>query len=126
MRRITLPGVGDPNLPLSPGVASGQFVFVSGQVPIARDGKWVTGAIEEQVACVLDNLEAVLNAAGTSLSRLCSVRAYLTHLDDFPVFNQAYRARVGDHGFPARTTLVAGLVTPPEVRIEIDAIAELE
>jgi len=62
MRRISLPGVGDPDLPLVPGVVSGNLVFVSGQVPLRPDGIWVDGPIEEQVTCILDNLEAVLRA----------------------------------------------------------------
>ncbi len=125
MRRVVLPGVTDPNLPLSPGIVTENLVFVSGQVPKRRDGTWVDGPIEEQVNCTLDNLEAVLVHAGSSLAKLCSVRVYLTHLEDFAEFNNAYRARLGNHGFPARTTLVTALVTPPSVRIEIDAIAEL-
>lgn len=44
MRRISLPGVGDPDLPLVPGVVSGNLVFVSGQVPLRPDGTWVDGA----------------------------------------------------------------------------------
>lgn len=125
MRRVTLPGVMGPDLPLTPGVVAGNLVFVSGQVPLRSDGTWVDGPIEEQVESALDNLEAVLNEAGSSLAKLCSVRVYLTHLDDFAAFNSAYRARLGKHGFPARTTLVSSLVTPPQVRIELDAIAEL-
>ncbi len=125
MRRVTLPGVTDPDLPLTPGIVAGNLVFVSGQVPRRSDGTWVDGPIEEQVESVLDNLEAVLSEAGSSLANLCSVRVYLTHLDDFAAFNSAYRARLGNHGFPARTTLVSSLMTPPEVRIEVDAIAEL-
>lgn len=125
MRRVVLPGVTDPNLPLSPGVVTETLVFVSGQVPIRRDGTWVDGPIEEQVNCTLNNLEAVLVQAGSSLAKLCSVRVYLTHLEDFADFNNAYRARLGNQGFPARTTLVTALVTPPSVRIEIDAIAVL-
>lgn len=125
LHRIRLPGVGDPNLPLAPAVISGGLVFVSGQVPMRRDGTWVDGPIEEQVSCVLDNVEAVLMEAGSSLAKLCHVRVYLTHLDDFAAFNKTYRARLGNHGFPARTTLVTALVTPPELRIEVDAIAEL-
>lgn len=126
MRRVVLPSVTDPSLPFSPGVITGNLVFVSGQVPRRRDGTWVDGPIEEQVNCTLDNLEAVLVEAGSSLAKLCSVRVYLTHLDDFASFNKAYRARLGSQGFPARTTLVTALVTPPSVRIEIDAIAELQ
>lgn len=125
MRRVVLPGVADTNLPLSPGIVTGNLVFVSGQVPRRRDGTWVDGPIEDQVNCTLDNLEAVLMQAGSSLAKLCSVRVYLTHLDDFAGFNNAYRARLGSQGFPARTTLVTALVTPAEVRIEIDAIAVL-
>jgi 2-iminobutanoate/2-iminopropanoate deaminase len=125
MRRISLPGVGDPDLPLVPGVVSGNLVFVSGQVPLRPDGTWVDGPIEEQVSCILDNLEAVLSESGSSLANLCRVNVYLTHLEDFARFNAAYRARLAEHGFPARTTLVTALVTRPGLRIEIDAIGEI-
>jgi len=125
MRRVTLPGVTDPNLPLTPGIVAGNLVFVSGQVPRRRDGSWIDGPIEAQVESVLNNLEAVLKEAGSSLDKLCSVRVYLTDPNDFAAFNDAYRTRLGSYGFPARTTLVSSLVTPPEVRIEVDAIAEL-
>lgn len=125
MRRISLPGDAGVELPLVPGVVSGNLVFVSGQVPRRRDGTWVTGSIADQVECVLDNVEAVLMQAGSSLARLCRVNVYLTHLEDFAGFNDAYRARL-KHGLPARTTLVTALVTPPDVRIEIDAVGEIE
>ena len=125
MRRVALAGVTDPNLPLAPAVVVGNLVFVSGQVPRRRDGTWLDGPIGEQVAGVLDNLEAVLKEAGSSLAQLCRVGVYLTYADDFGEFNEAFRARLEKHGFPARTTLVGALVTPPKVRIEIDAIAEL-
>lgn len=126
MRRISLPGDAGGDLPLVPGVVSGNLVFVSGQVPRSQDGTWVTGSIEDQVECVLDNVEAVLMQAGSSLARLCRVNVYLTHLEDFAGFNSAYRARLKEHGLPARTTLVTALVTPPDVRIEIDAVGEIE
>lgn len=63
--------------------------------------------------------------AGSSLAKLCHARVYLTRVEDFAAFNQVYRARLGDYGFPARTTVVTTLVTPPDIRIEMDAIAEI-
>lgn len=126
MRRIMLPGVTETDLPLSPAVVSGNLVFVSGQVPRRADGSWETGSIADQTRCTLDNLETVLAAAGSSLDRLCRTNIYLTHPEDFSIFNQAYRARLGKNAMPARTTIVTSLVTPPEVRIEIDAVAEIE
>jgi enamine deaminase RidA (YjgF/YER057c/UK114 family) len=51
---------------------------------------------------------------------------YLTDRDDFIGFNYAYRARLQGHGVPARTTLVTAPVTPPDVRIEIDAVGEIQ
>jgi len=125
VNRISLEGDPGTDLPLSPGVVSGNLVFVSGQVPRRGDGTWITGSIQEQVDCVFDNLETILVRAGSSLARLCRVNVYLTHREDFADFNDAYRARLEDHGLPARTTLITELVTPPEVRIEIDAIGEI-
>lgn len=78
------------------------------------------------MACVLDNVEAVLTQAGSSLVNLCHARVYLTHAEDFAGFNEVYRARLAGRGVPARTTVVTTLVTPPEVRIEMDVIAEIE
>jgi 2-iminobutanoate/2-iminopropanoate deaminase len=125
MKRIRLEEDPGTDLPLSPGVVSGNLVFVSGQVPRRTDGIWITGSIKEQVDCTLDNVEAILVRAGSSLARLCRVNVYLTHREDFADFNDAYRARFKGQGLPARTTLVTALVTPPEVRIEIDAIGEI-
>jgi enamine deaminase RidA (YjgF/YER057c/UK114 family) len=73
----------------------------------------------------MDNLEAILAAAGTSLAGLCKVNAYLTHAEDFAGFNAAYRKRLRSDGLPARATVVTALVTPPDVRIEIEAVAEI-
>ena len=125
MNRISLDENPGADLPLSPGVVSGNLVFVSGQVPRRADGTWITGSIKEQVDCTLDNVEAILVRAGSSLARLCRVNVYLTHREDFADFNDAYRARFKGQGLPARTTLITALVTPPEVRIEIDAIGEI-
>jgi 2-iminobutanoate/2-iminopropanoate deaminase len=125
VNRISLEEDLGSDLPLSPGVVSGNLVFVSGQVPRRADGTWVIGPIEEQVDCVLDNVETVLVRAGSSLARLCRVNVYLTHREDFADFNDAYRARLKGQGLPARTTLITSLVTPPDIRIEIDAIGEI-
>ncbi len=125
MNRISLEGDPGTDLPLSPGVVSGNLVFVSGQVPRRGDGTWITGSIQEQVDCVFDNLETILVRAGSSLARLCRVNVYLTRREDFADFNDAYRARFMGQGLPARTTLITELVTPPEVRIEIDAVGEI-
>lgn len=73
----------------------------------------------------MDNLEAILKAAGASLASLCRVNVYLTHADDFAGFNAAYRKRLGSGGLPARATVVTALVTPPDVRVEIEAVAEI-
>jgi 2-iminobutanoate/2-iminopropanoate deaminase len=125
VNRISLEGDPGTDLPLSPGVVSGNLVFVSGQVPRRGDGTWITGSIQEQVDCVFDNLETILVRAGSSLARLCRVNVYLTRREDFADFNDAYRARFKGQGLPARTTLITELVTPPEVRIEIDAVGEI-
>lgn len=82
MNRISLDENPGADLPLSPGVVSGNLVFVSGQVPRRADGTWITGSIKEQVDCTLDNVEAILVRAGSSMARLCRVNVYLTHRDD--------------------------------------------
>ena len=110
--------------PYSQGIAAAGLLFLSGQVPLdPTTGRLVEGTIQEEVARVLENLEAVLEAAGSSLDRVVRTTVYLTNLKDFEAMNEAY-ARVFGGSRPARSTVqVAAL--PRGARVEIDAIATL-
>jgi 2-iminobutanoate/2-iminopropanoate deaminase len=111
--------------PYSQAVASGGLLFLSGQVPLdPKTGELAAGGIEAQCARVLDNLEAVLAAAGASLGDVVRTTVYLTDLSDFSRVNAVYAARFPGRPAPARTTVQAAAL-PLGARIEIDAIAVL-
>ena len=105
--------------PYSPAVvAEGRFVFVAGQGPL-RDGVYVPGTIEEETRLTLDNLLAVLSAAGSGPEHVVRCGVWLTDLADFPGMNGVY-ADVFPEPRPARATVEAGLITG---HVEIDCIA---
>lgn len=110
--------------PYSQGIAASGFLFLSGQVPLdPRTGDLVQGTVREEVTRVMDNLKAVLEAAGSGLDRVVRTTVYLTDLQDFAAMNEVYARYFGPHR-PARSTVqVAAL--PKGARIEIDAIAAL-
>ncbi|PLX99357.1 MAG: hypothetical protein C0623_09805 [Desulfuromonas sp.] len=107
--------------PYSQGIRAGEFVFFSGQIPLTPDGEVVTGAIEVQTRQVMQNMRAVLEAAGLTTSDVVKTTIYLTDLDDFATVNDVY-AGYFDEPAPARACVeVAGL--PKGVSIEIEWIA---
>ncbi len=110
--------------PYSQGISAAGFLFLSGQVPLdPKTGELVRGSVQEEVTRVLDNLKAVLEAAGSGLDRVVRTTVYLTDLQDFPAMNEVYARCFGSHR-PARSTVqVAAL--PKGARVEIDAIAAL-
>jgi 2-iminobutanoate/2-iminopropanoate deaminase len=110
--------------PYSQAVRAGDFVFVSGQVPLdPSTGALVGGDVRVQAKRVLENLDAILRAAGASLDRVVKTTVYLADLADFPAMNDVYG------GFfsaapPARATVQVSRL-PRDVRVEIDAVAYL-
>ncbi len=111
--------------PYSQAVRSGQWLFLSGQIGLEPlGGALVGGGIEAEAERVLQNLQAVLRAAGGSLGHIVRTTIYLTDLNDFMRVNEVY-GRYFQAPFPARATVgVAAL--PRGARIEIDAIAMLD
>jgi 2-iminobutanoate/2-iminopropanoate deaminase len=99
---------------------AGGLIFVAGQVPRDRERNILGDTIEEQTIAVLNNLRLVLKDAGTDLSRLVRVQAYLSDMSEFQRFNAVYAQVMGDAA-PVRTTIGCAL---NGVRIEIDAVAE--
>jgi 2-iminobutanoate/2-iminopropanoate deaminase len=107
--------------PYAQAVEVGQFVFTSGQIPLRPDGTMVGDTVAEQVAQVLENLDAVLEAAGVTRNQVAKATIFMTDLGAFNVVNEAYGAYFGDHR-PARSTVqVAAL--PKGVQVEIEFIA---
>lgn len=108
--------------PYNQAIAAGGFVFCSGQIPLdPATGELVSGTITEETRRSLDNLTAVLQAAGSDWDRVVKITAYVTDMADFAEFNEAYGAYVGDQP-PARATVgVASL--PKGARVEVECIA---
>jgi 2-iminobutanoate/2-iminopropanoate deaminase len=108
----------------SQAIASGDLLFCSGQIAIdPTSGQMVTGGIEAETRQVLKNLEAVLAAAGASLSDVVKTTVYLSDFADFPAMNAIYVGAFPQDP-PARATVgVAAL--PRGAKIELEAIARL-
>jgi reactive intermediate/imine deaminase len=106
----------------SPGIAAGGFVFVSGQLPITAEGLKLSDApFEQQARQVLANVQAVLEAAGSSVQDLVQVRVYLDGIDHWPAFNALY-AEWADDARPARAVVpVPGLHFG--LKLEVEAVA---
>jgi 2-iminobutanoate/2-iminopropanoate deaminase len=107
--------------PYSQAVAAGPFVFVAGQIPLNKNGEMVQGDVVVQTVQVIENLKAVLAAAGLTLDHVVKTTVFLTDLADFQEMNRVY----GEFFLkepPARSTIqVAGL--PKGAAVEIEAIA---
>jgi 2-iminobutanoate/2-iminopropanoate deaminase len=110
--------------PYSQAIKANGFVFASGQVPLdPATGKMVEGGIGEQTERALNNLKAVLEAAGSSLDRVVKTTVFLADLGDFVEMNEAYGKFFGEHP-PARSTVEVSRL-PRDARVEIDVIALL-
>ena len=108
--------------PYAQAVAVGEWIYCSGQIGLdPATGELVPGGMETEVDRALDNLEAVLEAAGSGLHRLVRVTVYLTDLGEFATLNRIYGGRLGS-ARPARATVgVAAL--PKGACVEIEAVA---
>lgn len=108
--------------PYSQAVAAGEFVFTAGQIALHPESMDVVGTdVAQQTEQVMRNLAAVLEAGGSSLSRVVKTTVYLSSMGDFPTMNEVYAKHFGAHR-PARSTVEAAAL-PKNVRVEIDAIA---
>lgn len=124
MELRTIKADGAPNAvgPYSHAITGGDVVYCSGQIPLdPATSELVTGDIGAQTERILDNLTAVLAAAGSGLDRVMKTTVFLADMGDFAAMNEVYAKRFGDHR-PARSTIaVAGL--PRGARVEIECVA---
>ena len=108
--------------PYSQAIKAGGMVFASGQIPLdPQTMQIVEGDIRVQTERVLNNLKAVLEAAGSSLEQVVKTTVYLAEMNDFAAMNEIY-ATFFNSNRPARSTVQAARL-PRDVRIEIDVIA---
>lgn len=117
---ITAPDIPKSDLPFSPAVKAGGFVFVSGQASVDDTGKILPDSFEGEVRRSFDNVRRVLKAAGLTFADVVQVRAYVRDPANLPQYNACYR-EVFSAPFPARTTLTGCL--PESLQFEVDVIA---
>jgi 2-iminobutanoate/2-iminopropanoate deaminase len=107
--------------PYSQAVRTGNLVFTSGQIPLRPDGTVVEGSVADQTRQVLDNLRAVLTAAGSGLEHVVKATVFVTDIGQFSDLNEVY-AQYFSAPFPARTTVEVSRL-PRDVLVEIEAVA---
>ncbi len=109
--------------PYAQAIINDGWLFTSGQIPLTASGQKVDGDIAAQTEQVFDNLSAILEHCGTSLTKVVKVTVFMTDLGEFADMNEVFARRFGNHR-PARSTVqVAAL--PTGARVEIEAIAQL-
>lgn len=110
--------------PYSQAIKVGNLVFASGQVPIVpATGEFVEGGIKEQTRQSLTNAKAILEEAGTSLSKVAKTTVYLSDMANFAAMNEVY-AEFFTQPYPARSA-VAVKTLPKNALVEVECIAEL-
>lgn len=113
--------------PYSQAVRIGSLVYTSGQIALdPASGQLVSGGIAEQTTRVLENLKAVLAAAGTSLAHVVKTVVFLKDMNDFAAMNAVYGAYLAPEGVvkPARSTVEVARL-PKDALVEIEVIASL-
>ena len=107
--------------PYSPALAVGDFVFVSGQVPLDHEGKIGAIVAPDQARVSLENMTAQLAEAGLGMDAVVKTTIFLTNMDDFGAVNEVY-AEFFTPPYPARSTVEVARL-PKNVKVEIEAIA---
>ena len=113
---------GTSHVPLSPAVRAGDFVYISGQVPVDADRIVVKGGITEQTEQVLQNVKAALALAGCTMDDVVKTTVWLGDARDFGAFNAVY-AKHFPKDPPASTMVEVSRLTDDRALIEITAIA---
>jgi 2-iminobutanoate/2-iminopropanoate deaminase len=118
--------IGDPliingrRLSLSRAVRAGDFVYLTGQVPMKNGAVMTDGTIEDQTRAVLEDIKATLEMAGCAMKDVVKAMVWLTSRDDFPGFNSVYAEYFPDDP-PARSAVVNDLLV--DVRVEVEVVA---
>jgi 2-iminobutanoate/2-iminopropanoate deaminase len=107
--------------PYSQAVRVGDLVFTSGSIPLRPDGSMVEGDVTVQTAQVMENLQAVLAAAGTTLDHAVKCTCFLADMNDFAAMNEVYARYFGETP-PARSTVQVARL-PRDVRVEVECVA---
>jgi 2-iminobutanoate/2-iminopropanoate deaminase len=122
LTRVTSAELPSPVGPYSPGIAFGSLVFVSGQSGREPHTGRIADDVETQTEQALKNVAAILEAAGSNLSRVIRCGVFLIDMGEFEKMNGIYARMFGEHR-PARTTVQVAGLPGQGLRVEIDAIA---
>jgi len=115
----------ESSAPLSQAIRHGDTVYVSGNVPVdPESGDLVEGGVGPQTEQVLENVQAVLEAAGTSMDNVVRAGVFMTDMDAFSEMNEVYEEYMSEP-YPARTAVKAEMANP-DIRVEIDVVAAVE
>ena len=110
--------------PYSQAIQIGQLLFTSGQIPIDPEtGALVEGGIQEQARQSLNNIKAILNAAGTNMGAVVKTTVFLQDMNDFAAMNEVY-AQFFQEPYPARSAVQVGRL-PKDALVEIETVAQL-
>ncbi|MGB7270702.1 MAG: RidA family protein [Albidovulum sp.] len=112
--------IGGRQLSLSRAIRAGDFVFLTGQVPMKDGAVMVTGTIEDQTRAVLDDITATLALAGCSRDDVVKAMVWLVARADFPGFNAVY-GEYFPNDPPARSAVVSDLLV--DVKVEVEVVA---
>lgn len=108
--------------PYSQGTVLGGLVFTSGQLPIVVETGVMPDTIEEQAKASLENVKAILEAAGSSMNKVLKTTVFLSDMNNFAAFNAVYSTYFAEP-FPARSCVQVARL-PKDALVEIEAIAE--
>lgn len=110
--------------PYSQAVVTSGFLFTAGQIPLdPHSGIIVDGDVKAQTKRVMDNLAAVLKAAGCSFDDVIKTTCFLQDMNDFAAFNEAYASYFGSQP-PARSTVQVARL-PKDARVEVELVAKV-
>ena len=109
--------------PYSQAVVAGNFVFTAGQIALSPETGEICGDVSQQTTQVLENVRAIIEAAGTGLTSVVKMTVYLTQPEHFTPMNEIY-AQYFSSEYPARVTVFVSSL-PKGALVEIDAIAQL-
>ena len=113
-------GPGGRSLPFTKAVRAGDFIFVSGQVPMGADGEIVDGNITTHTRQTIDNVKAILQSLGLGLEHVVKATVWLADTRDFWPFNKVYLEYFGA-ALPARSCVRADMMVDCKVEIEVVA-----
>jgi 2-iminobutanoate/2-iminopropanoate deaminase len=122
---VSSPGAPAAIGPYSAGIRAGHLLFLSGSIPLdPATGQVVSGDITAQATRVMENIAALLAAAGAGFSQVVKTTVFLADMNEFAAMNEVY-AKYFVAPFPARSTVQVARL-PRDVRLEIEVVAVVE